>query len=151
MLCKLFQLTTGEMIVGMVEEEVTDYTQYTITISQPIKIETIRMSAQGTFFDSYIMKPLIPMSNQDYVEIMTDCIVFDVVVKPHYEKQYKLYIQAKDMAAQMQEQQDDDDSFDPFAQSTQQPDHNDNFIDLSENYDDEESEEHYEKPKRTLH
>lgn len=146
MLSKVLQLTTGELVIGMIETEDIDYSAYTVILYDPIRVESMKMQAGGLIYETYVMKPLVPMSKDPFVSIQTSEIVFCSSLSEKYEEQYKLYVQAKavqDSGIADKEKED----FNPFKQTR------DSDSTLDEDWDDEDEEEIiYDNSKRkTLH
>jgi hypothetical protein len=95
MYCKIFKFITGELVIGITEEEEIDYNSTKTIIFDPIKVEMIRVQAQNSFYDTIIIKPLLPMTDQDYVIIRTQSIVYDGILAASYVQQYRDFIESK--------------------------------------------------------
>lgn len=135
MFCRVIQLDTGDMIIGMIEDEYVDFSKYTVCVFDPVKLDSVRMQQNGMVYESFIMKTWLPMMEANYVHIQTSKVVFDTPVKAMYEEQYRLYIEAKNVPKQSHEDA-------PQLES----DYSDNPNDIDEEFLDDEPDS-----PRTLH
>jgi hypothetical protein len=95
MYCKIFKFITGELVIGVTEEEEIDFNALTTVIFDPIKVELVRVQAQNSFFDTIVIKPLLPMTDQDFVIIRTQSIVYDGMLGESYIQQYRDFVETK--------------------------------------------------------
>lgn len=91
---KYFKLTSGENIIATTETNCDDLTAIdSVTVTDPVLINTVRVPRNGMVFESFIMQPWIALSSEYELDIATKHIMFAINVKESVEKQYHLYLE----------------------------------------------------------
>lgn len=149
MYCKIFKIVTGDIIIGVIEEEEINYESPTITIFDPIKVEVVRIQTPTAFMDTIIVKPLLPMSSQEYIIIRTQHIIYDSFVSENYVKQYMEFVESKNSAIAQEPQKEDNSIFSSGTPNSRNDIPSENHLDLTEPDDEEVFDE--QPTKRTYH
>lgn len=149
MYCKIFKIVTGDIIIGVIEEEEINYESPTITIFDPIKVEVVRIQTATAFMDTIIVKPLLPMSSQEYIIIRTQHIIYDSFVSENYVKQYMEFVESKNSAIAQEPQKEDNSIFSSGTPNSRNDIPSENHLDLTEPDDEEVFDE--QPTKRTYH
>lgn len=101
---KLIRLITGENIIASVESEVSELIDHSVTVLEPRVVEKVKLELDGTFVESYIMKPWLILSEDNYVEIQSDKIVYITNLNSKFIDQYLSYVGGEE---QTDEESDD--------------------------------------------
>jgi hypothetical protein len=91
---KYFKLISGENIIATTETNCDDLSAIdSVTVIDPVLINTVRVPRNGMVFESFMMQPWIALSSEYELDIATSHILFAINVKESVEKQYQLYLE----------------------------------------------------------
>jgi hypothetical protein len=117
-LYKYFKLVSGESIICKTEDDCKNiYKQKTVSVTDPVILNPVRIPRGEILIESYIMYPWFSFSPDDVYEIPTQQIVLASNIKESLKKNYIEYLehQAKrdsEEASDDQFEDNDDDEFD---------------------------------------
>ena len=90
---KLLKLTSGETIVCSTEDPCTDLTKNkTITITNPVALNHVRIPRGSVLVESYIMLPWMSFTEDNTFEVSTSQIIVAATIKEELRKNYIEYI-----------------------------------------------------------
>lgn len=103
--CSHVYLDTGDNVIGMTDSSDVNYSDYTMTIVNPVKLETIRTHdpETGRVSEIYMMKLLAPFSVSAQIELQTSKVIFMSDINVKYEKAYHDYLLARKLKDKMEE------------------------------------------------
>lgn len=93
MFCKFLKLTNGENIIVTTDSNCLNFKdQKTITVVDPVVINTVKY-AQGPYvIESYTMQPWIKLAKSDAIDIPTENVVIAVDVEDSVKEQYEKFL-----------------------------------------------------------
>ena len=95
---KYFKLVSGENIIATTETNCDDLTAIdSVTVVDPVLINTVRVPRGGMVFESFMMQPWIALSSEYQLDIATSHILFAINVKESVEKQYQSYLEQENV------------------------------------------------------
>ena len=141
---KYFKLISGENIIATTETNCDDLTAIdSVTISDPVLINTVRYPRNGLVFESFVMQPWIALSSEYELDLATRHILFATNVKESVEKQYHLYLESDNVIEPSSIQEGDVSFEDDLREEVKE---------LMEMMGDEPDDEYYgDEEKPTLH
>ena len=114
-----------------------------VTISDPVLINTVRYPRNGLVFESFVMQPWIALSSEYELDLATRHILFATNVKESVEKQYHLYLESDNVIEPSSIQEGDVSFEDDLREEVKE---------LMEMMGDEPDDEYYgDEEKPTLH
>ena len=91
---KYFKLISGENIIATTDTNCDDLTAIdSVTLIDPVLINTVRYPRGGMVFESFVMQPWIALSSEYELDIATKHILFVTDVKESVETQYFKYLE----------------------------------------------------------
>lgn len=91
---RLIKLVSGESIIGITETNCEDLTAIdSITITDPVLVNSIRVPKGGLVYETFVMQPWIALSEDFEVDIATKHILITTSVKESVEAQYFNYLE----------------------------------------------------------
>ena len=90
---KLLKLTSGETIVCSTEDTCNDLSKKkTITITNPVALNHVRIPRGSVLVESYIMLPWMSFTENNIFEVSTSQIIVAATIKEELRKNYIEYI-----------------------------------------------------------
>lgn len=88
---KAMTLENGDIILGMLDDEFS-FDRNITRISNPVKVVTSKHMVGTSIYEIFVLRPLMVMTDQTYVEIRTSKIMFCVPLTEKHEEEYFKYL-----------------------------------------------------------
>lgn len=135
---KLLKLTSGETIVCSTEDSCDNLTEKkTITITNPVALNHVRIPRGTVLIESYIMLPWMSFTENNTFDISTSQIIVAATIKEELRKNYIEFIISRNNDLS-DDAENDDSEFLQVSDAESLNEFLDNFEQETENYENED-------------
>ena len=139
MFYKFLKLTNGDNLIVSTDVDCNNLReQKTLSVVDPVLINTVKMLKGPYIVETFTMQPWIKLAKKDIIDIPTENIVVAVDIEDSVEEQYKSFLM-------------DQVSTTPVVDDASEEDFQQLLEDYTDEFDDEYDEDSDDRDQRTLH
>ena len=139
MFYKFLKLTNGDNLIVSTDVDCNNLReQKTLSVVDPVLINTVKMLKGPYIVETFTMQPWIKLAKKDIIDIPTENIVVAVDIEDSVEEQYKSFLM-------------DQVSTTPIVDDASEEDFQQLLEDYTDEFDDEYDEDSDDRDQRTLH